>query len=232
MTILEIILNRLLYLKSIKLFALIIGIQIIFISNQLYMVSSLSDLSLYENEELGFRFTYPNNWLPTSGLDRLDPGVLVSIPGPNSDGPPYLYNFAIYVIPSIIFSLQLQEVDVTMSNVNEIVNAWKSKVIGLSFDEQEKMLLDAYKKHHDNFEILSSSDTTFLGYPAKKLIYTFSEGGMETKETMTFFLKGDNIYSIRYFGPVEGYSDIQPKVEQVIESIEITNSPEYRYSIE
>jgi hypothetical protein len=77
-----------------------------------------------------------------------------------------------------------------------------------------------------NFNLLESTSATVSeGYPAYKIIYTFSNpiAGI-TKVMDILTIKGDKLYFLSYNGDVAKYSLYLPTIEKMINSFLIINN--------
>ncbi|MCX5868647.1 MAG: DcrB-related protein [Proteobacteria bacterium] len=72
------------------------------------------------------------------------------------------------------------------------------------------------------FQMLDSSDTTLGGLPAHRLVYTFSQGGIEYKKLQIHVLKGQQGYALGYLQDVKNFDWYMRQVEKMAKSFEFT----------
>jgi len=158
------------------------------------MTSKIANISLqtFSNAPFGLTMQHPTNWSKVE-LDRNSSAVLI----------------VVLRTPDMLGSLNILGLN-HISTKNATLPA----------------LVDAYIAHLKQsgrlLQLTSSTQTTFDGKPAYKLVYTtMSPEGIEFKLMQVISLIGSKTFFITYGSPLQNFPIYLPAVEQMISSIKI-----------
>jgi hypothetical protein len=178
--------------------------------------------STYDNSSAGIRFLYPSGWAPII-RETSNNSTVIEILFPNKASSSASGNFSSghWHGPATSF-ITLSIVNVS-SSVSSRSNATEAALSSLT-----KQNLALANRTLPNFDLISSNETTFIGNPAHKIVYSFTEPSLITPSDFQFqslnvwTVKGGKQYTLSYSQPIEEYPTYLGVVQQIIESFKIT----------
>ena len=151
------------------------------------------NFSTYKDSIFPLKIQYPSDWNRIQGYR----GNIVSFFSPlrnSSDMSSEVVSLAVETLPSKNMTLE----EYTAKGLDYLMN---SNLTG--------------------FKGIESNATTLGGYPAHKLVYVFSRGGIEIQLMQVYTLKDDRVYIVSYRAAKEQYSDSLATAEKMIASLQI-----------
>ena len=158
--------------------------------------NSYKEFANYVNDDYQFAIKYPQNWLQQQLDDPITGEVVVFATPPETTMDLFIEKLYISVeyLPSEATSLEQYT-----QTVFERINQTKGGEI---------------KVHED-------SKTTIDKSPARKVIYSRKEGGLQLKQMETFTIKNNQVYIAIYTAERAKFSKFYSTVEKIIDSWEI-----------
>lgn len=151
------------------------------------------ELSLYENDNLGFRVDYPQSWSKQNRDDFLARGA-------------------------VFFSPLENDADQFKEQVSVLVDDLPRD---LSLSEYTKQSLVEIKQLSD--PNIGAAQVVAMGAnEGRQIIYQGEENGNRVQRMQTWLVNGNRAYVITYTALPESFNDYLPTVEKIIESFEIT----------
>jgi hypothetical protein len=180
--------------------------------------------STYDNSSLGIKFLYPLGWKPiiretssnSTVFEILFPNVTISNGSGNFTSGHWHGPATSFIVLSIA--------DASPSSSSSSSNTTTAAALN-SLTRQNLALAN---RTLPNFKLISSNETTFVGNPAHKIVYSFTEPSLVTPSDFQFqsmnvwTIKGDKQYTLSYSQPIEEYPTYLGVVRQIIESFKIT----------
>jgi hypothetical protein len=177
--------------------------------------------STYDNSSAGIKFLYPSGWEPiiretssnSTVIEIFFPNIIIS----NGSGNISSGHWHGPATPFIVLSI----VDASSSSSSNTTTAAALNLL-------TKQNLALANRTLPNFELISSNKATFVGNPAHKIVYSFTEPSLVTPSDFQFqsmnvwTIKGDKRYTLSYSQPIEEYPTYLGVVQQIIESFKIT----------
>ena len=152
-------------------------------------------LSLYENNEYGFKVNYPELWSQQNRDDLFAMGVVFFSPAEDD---------------SDKFK---ERVSVLVENLSE----------GVSLDEYTTESIEEIKRLSDPY-VREPEEIELGDNEGRKVVYTGEEGGSTVQRMQTWSVKGDKAYVITYTASIGSYNEYLPAVQEMIESFEIVDN--------
>jgi hypothetical protein len=178
--------------------------------------------STYDNSSAGIRFLYPSGWAPiiretssnSTAVEIFFPNVTIGNSSGNTSSGHWHGPATSFIV------LSIADVSPSFSSSN--------RTTATALNSLTKQNLALANRTLPNFELISSNETTFVGNPAHKIVYSFTEPSLVTPSDFQFqsmnvwTVKGGKQYTLSYSQPIEEYPTYLGVVQQIIESFKIT----------
>lgn len=185
--------------------------------------ASKINFSSYDNSSVGIKFLYPSGWKPiiretssnSTVIEILSPNITISNGSGNFSSGHWHGPATSFIVLSIA--------DVSPSSSSSSAN--RTTADGLNSLTKQNLALANLTL--PNFKLISSNETMFVGNPAHKIVYSFTEPSLVTPSDFQFqsmnvwTIKGDKQYTLSYSQPIEEYPTYLGVVQQIIESFKI-----------
>jgi len=152
-------------------------------------LSDLDEMLLYENEEYGFRVTYPSDWTAQEP-DTNDLRVLVGFLAPGED----IDNALDYV------TVQIEDLPT-----------------GMTLDEYTKAVLTNLRTY-PSFELLAEGDMKISNEPAHVIAYGATFDQIDYQILLAYTIKDARAYIITYYALEEKYVEFENEAKGMINS--------------
>jgi PsbP-like protein len=154
----------------------------------------------YENPDYNISIQYPNNWIPSE--ENLAPHQVVSISAPEAEEEESSVSTIIYIPAELFVAVQpLYSPGMTM---NQFI---------------DQFLNETYSSPNE-YRIIESSNATFAGMPAQKIVlYEYVEG-RTTKVERTIGIQNGTAYMTKYVAEPGQYSTYYPVAQRMIDSFQ------------
>jgi hypothetical protein len=161
--------------------------------NNLVITSvSVSDFLTYDDILTGFSIKYPPDWQLEQRIDR---ALTLKVPkDPSSSG----------------------------TSPAGLAITFKEVPANLSLTSVTQAQLSTLKSLYPDINLLESGESTFVGHPAYKIVFTATDPGQHFKKaTQIWFKEGTKAYLITYKADVDSFSKFLSTVEQMLNSFYI-----------
>jgi hypothetical protein len=154
----------------------------------------------YENPDYNISIQYPNNWIPSE--ENLAPHQVVSISAPEAEEEESSVSTIIYIPAELIVAVQpLYSPGMTM---NQFI---------------DQFLNETYSSPNE-YRIIESSNATFAGMPAQKIVMYEYVGERTTKIERTIGIQNGTAYMTKYVAEPGEYSTYYPIAQRMIDSFQ------------
>jgi hypothetical protein len=153
---------------------------------------SISDFLTYDDILTGFSIKYPPDWQLEQRIDR---ALTLKVPkDPSSSG----------------------------TSPAGLAITFKEVPANLSLTSVTQAQLSTLKSLYPDINLLESGESTFVGHPAYKIVFTATDPDQHFKKaTQIWFKEGTKAYLITYKADVDSFSKFLSTVEQMLNSFYI-----------
>jgi hypothetical protein len=167
-------------------------------------VSAQGQFLTYENPDYDISIQYPNDWIPSE--DNLLPRQVVIFSAPEIEVEESSVSSIIYVPADLVVAVQpLYSPGMTM---NQFVG---------------QFLNETYSSPNE-YKIIESTNATFAGMPAQKIIMYEYVGDRTAKVERTIGIQNGTAYMIKYVAEPGQYSTYFPIAQRMIDSFQPSSS--------
>jgi hypothetical protein len=165
-------------------------------------IISVSNFSVYENPDYGFKIQYPSDWEKEEEQESFRIVTFITYPETKPN------------ISSFMGDSFLEQFGISVDQASEWV----------PLNESVSLMINTIREDHIGFNLIDSNTTTFKGNLAYIIVFTFfdAEHRIQIKQMSIITTIGDHMYLFEYITELPNYERYLPIIENMIDSFEVT----------